>query len=207
MNQHGVTPNGTVVAEPQQRGTPGGAHRPGPPAVGATDELQMLCTQAAELVGRLPGNLRRLMIRGIGYAMKIEWHEVGQPAAATTLPVSPGTSHPAALPPADECLAPGPEAGGVPGGAHVIVAPLVGTFHRAPEPGAAPFVEVGDHVGLGQTVGIVEAMKLMNPVLSETAGRIGAIYVGNGEPVEFGQSLVRVDVVADTRRPDRPNRS
>jgi acetyl-CoA carboxylase biotin carboxyl carrier protein len=196
-----LMPNGTVVTESQQHGPLGGAHHPGPPASGGAEELRVLCAQSAELVGRLPGNLRRLVVRGPGHAVEIEWREAGQPAAATTAPVSPGTFDPAAsrpgpLPVAEE-KGLQPEDGGVPAGAHVVVAPLVGTFYRAPEPGVVPFVEVGDQVEPGQTIGIVEAMKLMNPLVSETAGRVGAIYVGNGEPVEFGQSLVRVDAVAD----------
>lgn len=71
----------------------------------------------------------------------------------------------------------------------VIKAPMVGTFYRAPAPDAEPFVEVGSLVTVGQTVCIVEAMKLMNEIESEVRGRVVAILVENGEPVEYGQEL------------------
>ena len=70
-----------------------------------------------------------------------------------------------------------------------IVSPMVGTFYRAPSPNAQSFVEVNDTVKPGQTVCIVEAMKLMNEIESETAGRIVKILVENGQPVEYNQPL------------------
>lgn len=72
---------------------------------------------------------------------------------------------------------------------HVLKAPMVGTFYRAPAPDAAPFVEVGSYVTKGQTVCIIEAMKLMNEIQAETSGRIVEIKVENGQPVEYGQEL------------------
>ena len=71
-----------------------------------------------------------------------------------------------------------------------VVAPMVGTFYRAAEPGATPFVEVGDLVEPGQVIGIVEAMKLMNHITAEHAGKVAEVLVGNGEPVEFDQPLI-----------------
>ena len=73
-----------------------------------------------------------------------------------------------------------------------VTAPMVGTFYRAPAPGEAPFVEVGTRIGVGQTVCILEAMKLMNELESEAAGEVVEILVDNGTPVEFGQVLMRV---------------
>jgi oxaloacetate decarboxylase alpha subunit len=70
-----------------------------------------------------------------------------------------------------------------------IEAPMVGTFYRAPQPGAPPFVEEGDAVGPGQTLCILEAMKLMNEVKAEVEGIVRTIHVQNGQPVEFGQPL------------------
>ena len=70
---------------------------------------------------------------------------------------------------------------------------MVGTFYRAPEPGAAPFVTVGDLVRPGQVVGIVEAMKLMNEVTAERAGRVTEVLVDDGRPVEYDQPLVALD--------------
>jgi acetyl-CoA carboxylase biotin carboxyl carrier protein len=74
-----------------------------------------------------------------------------------------------------------------------VLAPLVGTFYRAPQPGAKPFVEVGDRVDAGQTVCIVEAMKMMNEVCASEAGTVAEIAVENGEWVEFEQVLVYLE--------------
>lgn len=74
-----------------------------------------------------------------------------------------------------------------------ITSPMVGTFYRAPSPSAPAFVEVGDTVKVGQTVCIIEAMKLMNDMPSEVSGKIVKILVENGATVEFGQQLMLVD--------------
>jgi acetyl-CoA carboxylase biotin carboxyl carrier protein len=74
-----------------------------------------------------------------------------------------------------------------------VCAPLVGTFYRAREPGARPFVEVGDEVRPGQQVAVVEAMKLMNCVQADVAGRVVAILVADAEPVEYGQQLLHLE--------------
>src|SRR5437867_11820343 len=76
-----------------------------------------------------------------------------------------------------------------------ITSPMVGTFYRAPAPDADPYVEVGDSVEVGQTVCIVEAMKLMNEIESEVKGRIVEILVQNAQPVEFGQKLFLVEPI------------
>jgi acetyl-CoA carboxylase biotin carboxyl carrier protein len=73
-----------------------------------------------------------------------------------------------------------------------ITSPMVGTFYRSPAPDEASFVEVGDRIQSGQTVCIIEAMKLMNELETEVSGEIVAILVENSEPVEFGQPLMRV---------------
>mgnify|MGYP002785099782 CR=1 FL=1 len=73
-----------------------------------------------------------------------------------------------------------------------ILSPMVGTFYRAPAPDEPPFVDVGDRIRTGQTVCIIEAMKLMNEIEAETAGEIVEILVQNGEPVEYNQPLMRV---------------
>ena len=70
-----------------------------------------------------------------------------------------------------------------------VVSPMVGTFYRAPAPDADPYVDVGDLVEVGQTICIVEAMKLMNEIESEVRGRVAKILVENTQPVEFGQKL------------------
>ena len=76
-----------------------------------------------------------------------------------------------------------------------ITSPMVGTFYRAPAPDADPYVEAGDSVEVGQTVCIVEAMKLMNEIESEVRGRIVQILVENAQPVEFGQKLFLIEPV------------
>ena len=73
-----------------------------------------------------------------------------------------------------------------------IKAPMVGTFYRASKPEAPPFVSVGTKVGVGQTLCILEAMKLMNEIEADVAGEIVEILVENGQPVQFGQSLFRI---------------
>jgi acetyl-CoA carboxylase biotin carboxyl carrier protein len=74
-----------------------------------------------------------------------------------------------------------------------IRSPMVGTFYKAPEPGAEPYVKVGNRVTPGQTVCIIEAMKIMNEIEAEIAGTVREIPVEDGQPVEFGQVLFRVD--------------
>ena len=76
---------------------------------------------------------------------------------------------------------------------HVITAPMVGTYYSAPSPGAKAFVEIGDEVKVGQTLCIIEAMKMMNQIESDKAGRVTAVLVKNGDPVEFGQPLFVVE--------------
>jgi acetyl-CoA carboxylase biotin carboxyl carrier protein len=76
-----------------------------------------------------------------------------------------------------------------------VEAPMVGTFYRAPQPGAPPFVEEGDAVGPGQTLCVLEAMKLMNEVKADIEGVVRAIHVGNAEPVEFGQLLFELEPI------------
>lgn len=74
-----------------------------------------------------------------------------------------------------------------------VTSPMVGTFYRAPGPEDSPFVEVGDRIRKGQTVCIIEAMKLMNEIEAEISGQVMEILVKNGEPVEYGQLLMRVN--------------
>jgi acetyl-CoA carboxylase biotin carboxyl carrier protein len=86
---------------------------------------------------------------------------------------------------------PSPAAAPEPQGA--VKAPMVGIVHVAPQPGAPPFVQVGDAVGEGQTLFIIEAMKVMNQIPAPRAGRIAQILIVNGAPVEFGQVLAVIE--------------
>ena len=72
---------------------------------------------------------------------------------------------------------------------HVVTSPMVGTFYESPSPGAKPFVELGQQVNVGDTLCIIEAMKMLNQIESDKAGKITARLVDNGQPVEFGQDL------------------
>jgi acetyl-CoA carboxylase biotin carboxyl carrier protein len=76
----------------------------------------------------------------------------------------------------------------------LITAPMIGTFYSAATPGAQPFVAEGDEVYVGQTIGIIEAMKIMNEIAADRAGVVEAILVGNGQPVEYGSPLMRLGV-------------
>lgn len=75
----------------------------------------------------------------------------------------------------------------------VVKSPIVGTFYRSPEPGAASFVEIGQRVKKDQVLCIIEAMKMMNQIESERAGKVVAVLAKNGEPVEFGQPLFAIE--------------
>jgi acetyl-CoA carboxylase biotin carboxyl carrier protein len=88
--------------------------------------------------------------------------------------------------------APAPEAANVPTGHHVT-SPMVGTFYRSPSPEAAPFVEVGSRVSVGDRLCIIEAMKMMNEIESDKAGVVRAILKENGQPVEYGEVLFVIE--------------
>ena len=104
----------------------------------------------------------------------------GAAPAATVVPVGPA----AAAPPVAAAPAPPVEPEG-----HVVKSPMVGTFYRAASPGAKPFVEVGQSVKQGDTICIIEAMKLLNQIEADRAGTVKKILVENGQPVEYGQPL------------------
>jgi acetyl-CoA carboxylase biotin carboxyl carrier protein len=76
---------------------------------------------------------------------------------------------------------------------NAIKSPMVGTVYIAPEPGAAPFVKVGDTISLGQTLLIIEAMKVMNPIKAPKSGKVTQIFVRDGSPVEFGEPLMVIE--------------
>jgi acetyl-CoA carboxylase biotin carboxyl carrier protein len=152
-----------------------------------TDDLDDLRRQAEALLtaGR---PTRRLRVVEGERSIELEWAEPPAAGPAPAAPAAPGG-------------APGAPAAGPPGGPpvldggphlerHVLSAPLVGTFYRSPSPGAPPFVRTGDVVVPGQQVAIIEAMKLMNPIEADAAGRVTDIVVADGEPVEYGQPLL-----------------
>jgi acetyl-CoA carboxylase biotin carboxyl carrier protein len=105
--------------------------------------------------------------------------EIARPAAASAAPVAPSAPAAASTSADAELL--------------LIKSPMIGTFYAASSPEAPPFVKVGDHVGPTTTVCIIEAMKVFNEIPAEVSGQIVAVLVENGEPVEFGQPLFKVD--------------
>ena len=111
----------------------------------------------------------------------------GAQPALVNLPAPSVSGMAAAVAPAPTIPAPGIAPAEIAG--HEIKAPMVGTFYRASAPGAAPFVEVGQAVQVGQTLCVIEAMKLMNEIEAEVSGTVSAILVENGQPVEFGQPM------------------
>ncbi len=148
------------------------AHDAAPPRPFTAAEVELVVDGAS----RLADILNRSAMRRITVSMEgVHW-DIEAPATA---PVAAATAPVAAE------VAPTP---GQP-----VTAPLVGVFYRSKSPGAAPFVEVGSRVEVGQPVAIVEAMKLMNEVVAARAGVVTAVHAEDGEVVEFGQPLFTVD--------------
>jgi acetyl-CoA carboxylase biotin carboxyl carrier protein len=106
------------------------------------------------------------------------------PAAPVAAPAMPPAAAPAAPPAAAE---PPAETG------HVVKSPMVGTFYRAPSPGAKPFVEIGDSIKEGQPICIIEAMKIMNEIEADGSGIVKRMLCENGQAVEFGQPLFIIE--------------
>lgn len=149
----------------------------GGPQTSRHDTLRLLREEASSLMKTIPGPVASMSLRVADCALEVSWAR----------PTPPEVASETAPPPVEAVADPRLQD---------IRTPMVGTFYLAPEPGAAPFVQVGDRVEAGQTIGIVEAMKLMNPVPAERPGEVVDVLVGDGEPVEFGQGLVRILVDA-----------
>jgi acetyl-CoA carboxylase biotin carboxyl carrier protein len=130
-------------------------------------------------------------------SVRISRYAQGVPVAAAAAPVAAPAPAPAAVaapaaPVADAAPAPIEDDG------YLVTAPMVGSFYAASSPGAAPYVQVGDRVNEGDTLCIIEAMKMMNQIVADVSGVIKSIRVQNGEPVEYGQTLF----VIDQRQPE-----
>ena len=126
-------------------------------------------------------------------SVRISRYAASVPAAAPAAPVPVAYPSPTAAPA-------GPQASATPVSAaepeedgYAVTAPMVGTFYSAPSPGSPPFVQVGDRVNEGDTLCIVEAMKMMNQIEAEVSGTVKSIRAQNGEPVEYGQILFVID--------------
>ncbi|WP_435819484.1 acetyl-CoA carboxylase biotin carboxyl carrier protein, partial [Micromonospora tulbaghiae] len=151
----------------------------------AEQVLDGLRRQARKLVADLAGPVRRVRLSSGESVLEVEWHDPAAPAQraaepAEALPARAAEPAARAAPVADR---------------PAVRSPVVGTFYRAPEPGAMPFVAVGDLVRPGQVVGIVEAMKLMNEVTAGQAGRVVEVLVDDGKPVEYDQPLIALEPV------------
>ncbi|MCE2516982.1 MAG: acetyl-CoA carboxylase biotin carboxyl carrier protein [Alphaproteobacteria bacterium] len=116
----------------------------------------------------------------------------GAAAPVVSAPVAPAAPV-APVAPAD--MAPADMANAAPAADHpgMVPSPMVGTVYLAPEPGADNFIKVGDSVKAGQTLLIIEAMKVMNPITAPAAGKVSAILVDNAQPVEYGEALVIIE--------------
>ncbi|HEX5405559.1 MAG TPA: biotin/lipoyl-containing protein [Pseudonocardiaceae bacterium] len=138
----------------------------------------------AQLAADLADHPKAVHVRAGDVSVEVAWQAGQAPQAAPTAP----TEAPAAPPPTKQEPADDP-------GVRYLTAPAVGVLYLAPEPGAAPFVGVGDTVTAGQQVAIIEAMKLMIPFEAEHAGRITKVLKGNGEAVEFGEKVFSCDEI------------
>ncbi len=126
-------------------------------------------------------------------SVRISRYPKSGPAAAPIVHYaapSPAPVH-AAGAPAPAAVAPVPVA--APRADHTVTAPMVGTFYSAATPGAKSFVDIGSEVNVGDTLCIIEAMKMMNQIESDKSGRVTAVLVKNGDPVEFGQPLFIIE--------------
>ena len=113
---------------------------------------------------------------------------VAAPAPMAVAPIAAAPAAVAAAPAAAPLAAAEPEEDGF-----EVKAPMVGTFYAASSPGAAPYVQVGDRISEGDTLCIIEAMKMMNQIEADVSGVVKSIRLQNGEPVEFGQTMIVID--------------
>jgi acetyl-CoA carboxylase biotin carboxyl carrier protein len=123
-------------------------------------------------------------------SVRISRYAQSAPAMVAAPAPAPAAAAPAAAPAAAASPAPAAEKED---DGYLVQAPMVGTYYGASSPGAAPYVQVGDRVNEGDTLCIIEAMKMMNQIEAEVSGVIKSIRVQNGEPVEYGQTLFVID--------------
>jgi acetyl-CoA carboxylase biotin carboxyl carrier protein len=121
-------------------------------------------------------------------SVRISRYSPNAPVAAPVAAAAPIAAAPAAAASAAPAAPVEPEEDGF-----EVTAPMVGTFYAASSPGAAPYVQVGDRVNEGDTLCIIEAMKMMNQIETDVSGVVKSIRLQNGEPVEFGQTLIVID--------------
>jgi acetyl-CoA carboxylase biotin carboxyl carrier protein len=135
-------------------------------------------------------SLAEIEIREGEEAIRISRSPTGSPVVhMAPAHIAPHHVAPAAIPAATAAAAPVVEA---PAG-HAVASPMVGTFYRSSAPGSAPFVDIGSQVKVGDTLCIIEAMKMMNEIESDKAGVVKAILKENGQPVEYGEALFIIE--------------
>jgi acetyl-CoA carboxylase biotin carboxyl carrier protein len=159
---------------------------PHQPEIG--DALAELREHTKSLAQDLAGPLRRVSVQSGDVTIEVEWQPQSAPAQAAAAQSPPRS----VSEPVDALSADATPADEAADGYIVISSPMVGTVFRAPSPDDAPFIEIGDTVELGQTVAIVEAMKLFNPITADVPGVVAEVLVVDGQPVQFGQPLVRL---------------
>jgi len=148
------------------------------------DLIRAVWEEARDLIKRLEGStVMRFAVEAGNTRIEIERGVPSGVAPVATMPAGAGAAEEEGAPEID--------------GRHPIKAPLVGTFYRASQPGADPFVKEGDIVDPGQTVAIVEAMKLMNQVVADARGKVAQIVASDGDWVEFEQVLMYLDPDGD----------
>lgn len=145
---------------------------------------------AVHLLAELARRPVTFRIRASDVVVEVDW--TGQPGGSPPEEGWTPPAVPAPTPPPPDAAPPPAETEGLLG----ICAPTVGTFYRSPQPGASPFVAVGDQVRRGQQVGIVEAMKLMIPLEAEHAGQVVEVLADDGAPVEYGERLFSLAPIA-----------
>ena len=136
-------------------------------------------------------DIQEFRLEGDDFRLEIRRNLPAQTVMAPVMPAPVAAAAPAPVAPAEPAAAP-PASTATRSDLLEVTAPMVGTFYRAPAPGEPAFVEVGTRINVGQTVCILEAMKLMNELESEVGGEVVEILVDNGTPVEFGQVSMRV---------------
>jgi acetyl-CoA carboxylase biotin carboxyl carrier protein len=144
------------------------------------DTFEQVAKEAHELLKKAGGPVTKIEVQSGDHKIVVEW----DPTAAPAGPMPAGYG----LPAAESSVEAGDTGGKIP-----VTAPLVGTYYRSPEPGAKPFVEVGDLVEAEQEIGIIEAMKIMNRIVADTGGRVVELVVNDGDMVEFGQTLMLLE--------------
>ncbi len=140
-------------------------------------------------------DIQEFRLEGDDFRLEVRRNLPVNAVAAPLMPVVASTQQappPVDVPAVDSAASSPPPAAGSRSDLLEVTAPMVGTFYRAPAPGEPSFVEIGTRIGVGQTICILEAMKLMNELEAEIAGEVVEILVDNGTPVEFGQVLMRV---------------